>query len=205
MASKYNLENNIIYIKDSDIPENKLNLNNSTIIHELEKELLKDAYEIFFNEMDEKTIFDEYYFKELHRRTFQDLYEWAGKYRDFNMSKGESRFCQGAFVQKSSEDIFKKLKEDNYLKDFEDKPKDEFAKKISYYKCEIIALHPFYELNGRIVRLFFDMIANYNGYKYIDYSTCSPNEYLDASIECVQYANNQKLEKIIYNGLIHKI
>ena len=118
------------------------------------------------------------------------------------MAKGESRFCQGAFIESSSKKIFKELKEDNYLKDFENKPKEEFAKKIAYYKCEINALHPFYELNGRITRMFFDMIVSFNGYKFIDYSTITPKKYIDCAIDCVLYADETGFEKIILNGLI---
>ncbi len=57
------------------------------------------------------------------------------------------------------------------------------------------------ELNGRITRLFFDMIAISNGYSYIDYSNISPETYINASIECVQFANSYAMEKIIANGL----
>ena len=201
MASKYKVKNSSIYIEGTDVPENKLNLNNSSLIHELERELILDAYEIFYEELNENTIFDENYFIELHKRTFESLYEWAGLYRDFNMSKGESRFCQGAFVSSSSKKIFEELKQDNYLKDFENRPKEEFAKKLAYYKCEINALHPFCELNGRITRMFFDMIVSFNGYKFIDYSTVTPKEYINCAIDCVQYADESGFEKIILNGL----
>ena len=156
---------------------------------------------MFHNELDENTIFDENYFKNLHKRTFVELYEWAGVYRDFNMSKGESRFCQGAYVVSSSKKIFEELKNDNYLKDFENKSKETFSKKLAYYKCEINALHPFCELNGRITRMFFDMIVAFNGYKFIDYSTVTQREYIDGAIECVVYADSSKFEKIIYDGL----
>ena len=144
MASKYKNEVSSIYIDGTDIPKNKINLINSTQIHELERELISEAYEIFHNELDEDTIFDEKYFKSLHKRTFGELYEWAGVYRDFNMTKGESKFCQGAFVSSSSKKIFEELKKDNYLKNFENKPKELFAKKLAYYKCEINALHPLF-------------------------------------------------------------
>lgn len=70
---------------------------------------------------------------------------------------------------------------------------------IAYFQGELIALHPFYELNGRIVRLFFDMIALYNGYEAIDYG--KPEEYIKASIACVQYADTEKLTEIIRRGL----
>lgn len=201
MASKYKNEASSIYIEGTDVPKNKLNLTNSIQIHEIERELIEDAYEIFYNELEENTIFDEEYFISLHKRTFESLYEWAGVYRDFNMAKGESRFCQGSFVKSSSKKIFEELKNDNYLKDYENKPKAEFAKKLAYYKCELNALHPFYELNGRITRMFFDMIVSYNGYKFIDYSTVSAEHYIDCAVSCVQYADESGFEKIILDGL----
>ncbi|MGE4418699.1 MAG: Fic/DOC family protein [Sulfurimonas sp.] len=201
MASKYKNQVSSIYIKDSDVPINKAGIKSSEQIHELEKELLFEAYEIFYDELNEDTVFDENYFIQLHKRTFGNLYEWAGKYRDFNMSKDESKFCQGMYVNSSSKKIFDELKKDNYLKDYEHKSKEDFAQKLAYYKSELIALHPFYELNGRITRLFFDMIAVYNGYKYIDYSSVSTKEYIDAAIECVIYANSEKMQDIIFNGL----
>jgi len=201
MASKYKVQSSDVYINDTDVPINKLNIDDSVEIHELEKELITEAYKIFYDELNENTLFNETYFIELNRRTFEALYAWAGIYRDLNMAKGESRFCQGMYVQSESKKIFEALKKDNYLKDYENKPKEEFAKKLAYYKCELIALHPFYELNGRITRLFFDMIALFNGYKYIDYSTITPKEYIDAAIECVQFADSDNMEKIILDGL----
>lgn len=201
MASKYQLKDNSFYIKGTDIPINKYNIDDSETLHEIEKELLEEAYLIFFDELDESTVFDEDYFKELHKRTFESLYEWAGIFRDFNMAKGDSRFCQGAYVQNESKKIFEVLKKENYLKDFENKPKEEFANRLAYFQCELIALHPFYELNGRITRMFFDMIVACNGYKFINYSNFTPKEYIDASIDCVQLADCENLEKIILNGL----
>jgi len=190
-----------LYIEGTDIPKNKLYIKNSEEIHELERELIEEAYVVFYNELEKETLFDEKYFKALHQRTFESLYEWAGKYRNFNMAKGNSRFCQGLFVESESKKIFAQLKNDNYLKGYEKLSKEDFAKKIAYYKCELIALHPFWELNGRITRLFFDMIAVYNGYKYIDYSIVTQEVYIDASIECVQRADCGKFETIVYNGL----
>lgn len=93
MASKYQLKDSSFYIKGSDIPVNKFNIDDSETLHEIEKELLEEAYIIFFDEMGEGTSFDEKYFKELHKRTLESLYEWVGVHRDVNMVKGESRFC----------------------------------------------------------------------------------------------------------------
>ena len=71
----------------------------------------------------------------------------------------------------------------------------------------MIALHPFCELNGRITRLFFDLIAIYNGFDPIDYSAALVKEgngksvYVLASMDCVQSADSTALEHIIASGL----
>lgn len=200
MPSKYQLVHSSLYLNNSDIPVNILNIKDSDVIHTLENDLLDEAYRIFKTELDKFTIFDENYFVELHKRTFESLYNWAGRYRSFNMAKGESRFCQGVYVEVQMQELFEKLISDIELKN--PKNKKEFSEKLAYYKCELIAIHPFPEINGRMTRMFFDMIAYYNGYNFIDYSKISPKDYIDASIECVQYANCTSFEKIIYDGLV---
>ena len=79
MASKYQLKDSSFYYPNTDIPKNKFDIKDSETIHEIEKELLEEAYIIFFDELDETTIFDETYFKQLHKRTFESLYDWGWK------------------------------------------------------------------------------------------------------------------------------
>ncbi len=93
------------------------------------------------------------------------------------------------------------LKKENYLRDCSFISKEIFAEKIALIKSELICLHPFYELNGRITRLFFDMIVVYNGYQPIDYSNYTSQEYINASIECVKYADETFMKRIILDGL----
>ena len=81
MASRYLLESISIYINGTDIPHNKPGITNTEELHELERELLEEAYQVFYHELDEDTLFDEAYFKALHRRTFEGLYEWAKAWR----------------------------------------------------------------------------------------------------------------------------
>jgi len=151
--SKYQLTASKIYYPNSNIPINKLNIKDKNILHEIEAELLIEGMEIFISKLDENTKFDENYYKNLHKQIFISLYEWAGVYRDFDMAKKDTLFCKGLYIQNESKKIFTKLKQDNFLKFITDKK--ELAQKIAYYQCELIALHPFYEINGRIIRLFF--------------------------------------------------
>lgn len=205
--SKYCHENSPVYIQGTDIPENKLGLEDPEILHEIEAHLLEEAYRIFIDELQPDTVFDEAYFKSLHHRTFKTLYDWAGEYRTVNMSKAGSRFCQAAYLEKESKRIFTELAQDGYLKHSAEWPTEHMAEKLAYYACELIALHPFYELNGRITRLFFDLIALYNGYELIDYTESATasgtggNPYIEASIDCVQFADCAKMQTIVLRGL----
>ena len=123
------------------------------------------------------------------------------------MSKGGSLFCRAAYLEQEARRIFHELEQEQYLKQAADWPAETFAARLAHYQSELIALHPFYELNGRITRLFFDLIAVYNGYAPIDYSMAlaegasGSNTYIEASILCVQHADNSKLQHIIGQGL----
>ena len=205
--SRYQFEKSDIYLPGTDIPKNRLGITEADLLHEIEATLLQQAYQTFINELQPATRFDEDYFKSLHQRTWASLYDWAGEYRSVDMGKGGSLFCRAEFLEKESQRLFRQLEQEDYLKQAADWPKEKFAERMAYYQCELIALHPFYELNGRITRLFFDLIAMYNGYGPVDYSPTlsdaedETNAYIQASIVCVRAADNSMLRQIILNGL----
>jgi cell filamentation protein len=179
------------------------------LLHEIESSLLQQAYTRFISELETSVRFDETYFKALHRDTYGSLYEWAGLYRTMDMSKGGSLFCRAAYLEQEARRIFRELEREQYLKQAAAGTIESFAARLAHYQSELIALHPFYELNGRITRLFFDLIAVYNGYEPIDYSqalaegSSGLNAYIEASILCVQRADSSKLQQIIQQGLRH--
>ena len=203
--SKYTQDKNYIYYENSNIPINKLNIKDIKVLEQEERKLLLSGYEYSHKNLTETTIFNDLYLRKLHEITFGKLYDFAGKYRTVNISKGYSTFCQVRFLEQTSKVIFSRLRKDNYLKDYSAKPKEEFAQKIAHYMCELIVLHPFSEFNGRITRLFFDMIATYNGYDYIDYQNAlelkeNDNKFIRASIDCM-ISNDNKMYEIILRGL----
>lgn len=199
---KYYPPSNHIYYENSDVPINKLDIQDKTIITEIEKELLVTSYETLHTDLTNSTEFNENYLTQVHSNIFSSLYSWGGEYRTVNISKGDSMFCPYMNLESFSNDIFSKLSSENYLRDYEDVEKrDKFIEKLSYYMCELIVLHPFSEGNGRCIRLFFDMICTYNGYEYIDYkNTLDGDEYIFASIDCME-TNCEKMIEIIDDGL----
>ncbi len=205
--SKYQFTESDIYLPGSDIPKNRLGIETQDLLHEVEATLLQQAYTRFVTELDPTIRFNESYFKALHRDTYESLYEWAGLYRTVDMSKGGSLFCRAAYLEQETSRVFRELEQEQYLKQAADGTDEQFAERLAHYQSELIALHPFYELNGRITRLFFDLIAVNNGYEPIDYrqalatGSSGLNAYIEASILCVQRADNSKLRQIILQGL----
>lgn len=96
---KYSQDKDYIYYHNTNIPINKLNILEQEKLEKEEQKLLLLGYKYFHTLMKKDTIFDEKYYKELHRITFLDLYDFAGKYRNFNVSKGYTTFCQVRFLQ----------------------------------------------------------------------------------------------------------
>jgi cell filamentation protein len=199
--SKYRFKVSSIYYEGTNVPRNKLGIRDAEEIHEAENALLAMAYDQAIKQLNKNTVLDEAYFIRLHRATFESLYDFAGLYRDVNMAKGDSHFCLAQHLHAESRRIFGELADERYLRDAA-KDHEIFARRLAYYQCELIALHPFYELNGRITRLFIDLLALRNGYAPIDYAGAIDDEaYIEASIACVRYADPAPLERIISGGL----
>lgn len=205
--SKYQFQESDIYLAGTAIPKNKMGIDDANLLQEIEALLLQQAYQVFINELNDTVRFDENYFKALHHRTFITLYDWAGEYRSVDMRKGGSLFCIARNLHSASRHIFRQLEQEHFLKNVGSWDKQLFSERLAFYQSELIALHPFYELNGRITRLFFDLIAIFNGYEPIDYrhalknETNTVNDYILASVACVQNADEHFLQKIIVMGL----
>ncbi|MGN6714875.1 Fic/DOC family protein [Anaerocolumna jejuensis] len=123
--------------------------------------------------------FDFKHLAKIHNFLFGDIYEWAGNIRTVNISKG-NKFCLCQFIQSQMDEIFQKLKNENYLKDYTDK--NEVAKRLAYYLGEINSIHPFREGNGRTQRMFIEHLAASLSYR-LDYMKITSSEMLEASAQ----------------------
>ena len=116
-------------------------------------------------------------------------------------------FCRATFLPNEARRIFREVENEDFLRGAALWPLDRFADRLAYYQSELIALHPFYELNGRITRLFFDLIAIANGFGPINYELAQrddpevDNNYIRASIDCVQRADHALLRELVLAGL----
>ena len=135
--------------------------------------------------------FDKKHYISIHKYLFEDIYPFAGKFREENIGKGEFRFASFEYIEPELDRILNELKQENYLDGLS---KQELAKRLAYYLSELNVLHPFREGNGRTNREFIRQLALKNGY-VLNLKNALPQEVLDASIKSVIDTND--LEKII--------
>lgn len=118
-------------------------------------------------------------FKKLHAHLFQDIYPFAGQFRDVQLMKGSTRFCQFQYIDSYAKDLFHQLNiEQQWL------TKKQAANRLAYFKSELNMLHPFREGNGRTIRIFLWAYALSKGVNW-QYSKLEQNKYLSAVIQSV--------------------
>ncbi|WP_413990152.1 Fic/DOC family protein [Labrys okinawensis] len=102
-------------------------------------------------------------FKAIHHHLFQDLFDWAGKERTYTTARNPIvSFAQPEHITGWMEAQFISLRGDNYLRGLD---RTVFAQKAAVLVNEINAAHPFIDGNGRVQRLWLQIVAEQAGYR----------------------------------------
>ncbi|MCR4527032.1 Fic family protein [Kocuria rhizophila] len=106
--------------------------------------------------------FDLAHLREIHRRLYQDVWEWAGQIRTVNLTKGSSTFLHPSRIEMAFAGIHEMLRESGLLNDPSISDED-FIEQSSNLLEQINYVHPFREGNGRTQRAYLDQIAALSG------------------------------------------
>lgn len=101
---------------------------------------------------------------EIHKYLFDDIYDFAGKIRTVNIAKGNFRFASVLYLK-------------DILKTIDEMPEDNYNNIIKKY-VEMNIAHPFYECNGRSIRIWLDLILKKNLGLVVDWSKVEKQDYL---------------------------
>ena len=190
MSDLYEARNSIYCYKDSDVLVNKLDIRDNKKLEEIERKIvLAKLYELRQNHQIGN--FDMNHFVGIHKFLFEDIYPFAGLFRNENIAKGNFSFAEWEYIEDELRKLLNQLKEENYLQNLD---KDMFVKRLSYYMAELNVLHPFREGNGRTIREFIRQLAYKNGY-VLNLKNINPKEMLHACIRSV--VDTTQLETII--------
>lgn len=191
----YEARNSIYCYPGSDVLINKLNIKDNQLLSEAERKIvLTKSYELRKNSQIGN--FDLDHFLKIHEFLFEDIYPFAGKFRNENIAKGYFSFAEWQYIEPEIKRLFDKLKAENYL---QGKSREELVKGLAYYLSELNVLHPFREGNGRTIREFIRELAFFNGY-VLDLQNTTSDELLKASVDSI--ADTKELEETLNRCLI---
>ena len=150
----------------------------------------KKAYTLFeSNLIDDIEVGTKKGLQQIHAYLFGGLYDFAGKIRQKNISKGGFQFAIVEYL-------------DNTLKEIEQMPQNSFEKIVDKY-IETNIAHPFMEGNGRSTRIWLDLMFKKSISKCVDWSKIGKNDYMNAMIESP--ASSIKITNLLKNALTDEI
>ncbi len=170
---------------DTTVLINKLGIKDQKMLNVAEIRIVismtaKIENEISFENVD----FD--FYKSLHNQLFSDLYEWAGKIRNINISKKGTVFCKSDDIERIGILKFQRLEKLNFLKNLN---KEDFVEELTELYNDLNMLHPFREGNGRTLRLFVTLLVRNAGYN-ISFAECDSDLLMIATIKAAQGDTN---------------
>ena len=127
--------------------------------------------------------------QEIHGFLFQDIFDFAGKTRDVNLSKGNFRFANLLYLESN-------------LAIIERMPEGSFDEIIEKY-VEMNVAHPFREGNGRATRIWLDLMLKKNLNKCVDWAMVDRADYLSAMERSP--VNSLEIKHLLKNALTDKV
>ncbi|MCM1130157.1 MAG: Fic family protein [Anaeroplasma bactoclasticum] len=148
------------------------------------------AYELFDNGLlDTIEVGTTRGLQQIHSYLFSGLYDFAGKIRSQNISKGGFTFANSMCLSE-------------ILKTIDEMPQTDFDSIVDKY-IEMNIAHPFMEGNGRATRIWLDLILKNQLHKSIDWSKIDKKEYLNAMEESP--LNDKEIKDLLKKALTEDI
>ncbi|MGH2158818.1 cell filamentation protein Fic [Enterococcus faecalis] len=171
--------------------ENKLGIINQLELNRVEERLSKEKAKQLYDSGDIDRV-EVGTFKGLsyiHNYLFEDIYEFAGKVRSQNISKGNFRFAPVMYLEIALEHIDKM-------------PQRNLDEIVAKY-VEMNIAHPFREGNGRATRIWLDLILKKELKQVVDWNLIDKEDYLSAMERSP--VKDLEIKYLISNALSDKI
>ena len=171
--------------------ENKLGVaNDIELAHEEERLSKQRALELY-----DRGLLDTYEvgmfagLAKIHAHLFQDVYDFAGKVRTVDISKGNFRFASALYLSEALDAI-------------DTMPQKSFEQIVDKY-IEMNVAHPFREGNGRSMRIWLDSILRRELGCVVDWSLVDKEDYLFAMERSPVRSN--EIKQLLKDALTDKV
>ena len=162
----------------------------------VEAKALVKATDILIRKYDQEHQFSEADICHFHKTWLGEVYEWAGRYRNVNITKNNFTFAMAAQIPKLIGQF-----EQNQLSRYTPcvfKNRQEVVKALAETHTELLLIHPFRDGNGRIARLLSTLMALQAGLPLLDFSfigEMKKQEYITA-VQTGMSRNYQPMETL---------
>lgn len=106
--------------------------------------------------------FDLKHLQAIHGHLFQDVYDWAGKIRTVEISKGGSQFQFRQYIETGMADVHRRIVGAGYFKGTSPQA---FAAEAGKIMGDVNYVHPFRDGNGRTQLLYLQQLASRAGHR----------------------------------------
>ncbi|MBP1519982.1 cell filamentation protein Fic [Enterococcus faecalis] len=171
--------------------ENKLGIINQLELNRVEERVSKEKAKQLYDsgDIDRVEIGTFKGLSYIHNYLFEDIYEFAGKVRSQNISKGNFRFAPVMYLEIALEHIDKM-------------PQRNLDEIVAKY-VEMNIAHPFREGNGRATRIWLDLILKKELKQVVDWNLIDKEDYLSAMERSP--VKDLEIKYLISNALTDKI
>ena len=188
--------NNYFY-PGTNVLKNKLGITNAEELQQAEADItFKKLTELYLNPIEGN--FDAEHYREIHRYLFDDIYDFAGEFRNVDMRK-DFYFVTNSELENSLNIVLEEMHRD-FLKchSYQD-----YVIFLAEFYYDILTVHPFREGNGRTTREFLREFVD----KYIkDYKlkwSKMDKEQLNLGVK-YGYVGKSMIEIEIAKGLVSR-
>ena len=176
--------------------KNRLGITSPQEMDDAEARALERAMVGFVGKYNERHRFTAADICEMHKFWLGEIYEWAGVYRQVNISKGDFPFAAAARIPSLLEgferDALARYTPCNF------KNRDDIIRALAETHVELVLIHPFRDGNGRVSRMLSILMALQAGLPLLDFGVIAGEKKAAyfAAVQAGMDKNYQPMERL---------
>jgi len=181
---------------NEQVLKNRPGINSPQEMDDAEARALERTMAVLVGQYDEKHRFTAADLRAMHKSWLGEIYEWAGDYRQVNVSKGDFPFAAAARVpalmEQFERDVLARYTPCNFSE------RADIVRALAETHVELVLIHPFREGNGRLARVLSILMALQAGLPLLNFSLIAEEkkqEYFDA-VQAGLDKNYKTMERI---------
>ena len=182
---------------NEQVLKNRPGINSPQEMDAAEARALERTMAVLVGQYDEKHRFTAADLRAIHKSWLGEIYEWAGDYRQVNVSKGDFLFATAARVPALMEQFERDVLARHAPCNFSER--EEVVRALAETHVELVLIHPFREGNGRLARILSTLMALQAGLPLLDFGLIAgeQKEKYFAAVQAGLDKNYKPMEQLL--------